>query len=286
MIRSEYYTLSNGVQIPKLGLGTWFIEDANAAQVVRGAVELRYRHIDTAQAYENEAGVGLGVRSCGLERHQLFVTTKLAAEIKSYDEAVKAIDGSLKAMQLDYIDLMLIHSPQPWADFRGEDPCFAGNREAWRALEDAYKAGKLRAIGVSNFLQADLENLLDGCRVTPMVNQVLAHIGNLPFELADYCREKGILVEAYSPVAHGHILNHPEVTAMAEKYSVTTAQLCIRYTLQLGMLPLPKTANKAHLEENAKVDFEIAPEDMQRLNQLPPIRDYGEYSVFPVFSGR
>ena len=281
MIRSEYYTLSNGVQIPKLGLGTWFIEDANAAQVVRD-----YRHIDTAQAYENEAGVGLGVRSCGLERHQLFVTTKLAAEIKSYDEAVKAIDGSLKAMQLDYIDLMLIHSPQPWADFRGEDPCFAGNREAWRALEDAYKAGKLRAIGVSNFLQADLENLLDGCRVTPMVNQVLAHIGNLPFELADYCREKGILVEAYSPVAHGQILNHPEVTAMAEKYSVTTAQLCIRYTLQLGMLPLPKTANKAHLEENAKVDFEIAPEDMQRLNQLPPIRDYGEYSVFPVFSGR
>lgn len=286
MIRSEYYTLSNGVQIPKLGLGTWFIEDANAAQVVRDAVELSYRHIDTAQAYENEAGVGLGVRSCGLERHQLFVTTKLAAEIKSYDEAVKAIDGSLKAMQLDYIDLMLIHSPQPWADFRGEDPCFAGNREAWRALEDAYKAGKLRAIGVSNFLQADLENLLDGCRVTPMVNQVLAHIGNPPFELADYCREKGILVEAYSPVAHGQILNHPEVTAMAEKYSVTTAQLCIRYTLQLGMLPLPKTANKAHLEENAKVDFEIAPEDMQRLNQLPPIRDYGEYSVFPVFSGR
>lgn len=286
MIRSEYYTLSNGVQIPKLGLGTWFIEDANAAQVVRDAVELGYRHIDTAQAYENEAGVGLGVRSCGLERHQLFVTTKLAAEIKSYDEAVKAIDGSLKAMQLDYIDLMLIHSPQPWADFRGEDPCFAGNREAWRALEDAYKAGKLRAIGVSNFLQADLENLLDGCRVTPMVNQVLAHIGNPPFELADYCREKGILVEAYSPVAHGQILNHPEVTAMAEKYSVTTAQLCIRYTLQLGMLPLPKTANKAHLEENAKVDFEIAPEDMQRLNQLPPIRDYGEYSVFPVFSGR
>ena len=249
-------------------------------------MELGYRHIDTAQAYENEAGVGLGVRSCGLERHQLFVTTKLAAEIKTYDEAVKAIDGSLKAMQLDYIDLMLIHSPQPWADFRGEDPCFAGNREAWRALEDAYKAGKLRAIGVSNFLQADLENLLDGCRVTPMVNQVLAHIGNLPFELADYCREKGILVEAYSPVAHGQILNHTEVTAMAEKYSVTTAQLCIRYTLQLGMLPLPKTANKAHLEENAKVDFEIVPEDMQRLNQLPPIRDYGEYSVFPVFSGR
>ena len=119
-----------------------------------------------------------------------------------------------------------------------------------------------------------------------MVNQVLAHIGNLPFELADYCREKGILVEAYSPVAHGQILNHPEVTAMAKKYGVTAAQLCIRYTLQLGMLPLPKTANKAHLAENAMVDFEIVPEDMQRLNQLPPIRDYGEYSVFPVFSGR
>ena len=137
MIRSEYYTLSNGVQIPRLGLGTWFIEDANAAQVVRDAVELGYRHIDTAQAYENEAGVGLGVRSCGLRREQLFVTTKLAAEVKTYDEAVKAIDGSLNAMQLDYIDLMLIHSPQPWADFRGAEPWFTGNREAWRALEDA-----------------------------------------------------------------------------------------------------------------------------------------------------
>lgn len=286
MIRSEYYTLSNGVQIPRLGLGTWFIENANAAQVVRDAVELGYRHVDTAQAYENEAGVGLGVRSCGLRREQLFVTTKLAAEVKTYDEAVKAIDGSLNAMQLDYIDLMLIHSPQPWADFRGADPCFTGNREAWRALEDAYQAGKLRAIGVSNFLQADLENLLAGCRVAPMVNQVLAHIGNLPFELADYCREKNILVEAYSPVAHGQILNHPEVVAMAKKYGVTAARLCIRYTLQLGMLPLPKTANRAHLAENAMVDFEISAEDMQRLNQLPPIRDYGEFSIFPVFSGR
>ena len=214
------------------------------------------------------------------------MTTKLAAEVKTYDEAVKAIDGSLNAMQLDYIDLMLIHSPQPWADFRGADPCFTGNREAWRALEDAYQAGKLRAIGVSDFLQADLENLLAGCRVAPMVNQVLAHIGNLPFELADYCREKNILVEAYSPVAHGQILNHPEVVAMAKKYGVTAARLCIRYTLQLGMLPLPKTANRAHLAENAMVDFEISAEDMQRLNQLPPIRDYGEFSIFPVFSGR
>lgn len=275
MIRSEYYTLSNGVQIPRLGLGTWFIENANAAQVVRDAVELGYRHVGT-----------VGVRSCGLSREQLFVTTKLAAEIKTYDEAVKAIEGSLNAMQLDYIDLMLIHSPQPWADFRGADPSFTGNREAWRALEDAYQAGKLRAIGVSNFLQADLENLLAGCRVAPMVNQVLAHIGNLPFELADYCREKNILVEAYSPVAHGQILNHPEIVAMAKKYGVTAAQLCIRYTLQLGMLPLPKTANRAHLAENAMVNFEISAEDMQRLNQLPPIRDYGEFSIFPVFSGR
>ena len=147
---NETYTLANGVTIPKLGLGTWFIDDDKAAEAVREAVKLGYRHIDTAQAYGNERGVGEGVRICGVPREELFVTTKLAAEAKSYEEAAEAIDGSLKKLGLEYIDLMLIHSPQPWADFRGGDYA-EGNKEAWRAMEEAYKAGKLRAIGVSNF---------------------------------------------------------------------------------------------------------------------------------------
>lgn len=168
MIFEETYTLSNGVHIPKLGLGTWFIPDDTAAQAVRDAVQIGYRHFDTAQAYENERGVGEGVRTCGLPREELFVTTKLAAEAKTYDEAAAAIDGSLKKLGLDYIDLMLIHSPQPWAKVNQcEDRYVDGNRQAWRALEDAYKAGKLRAIGISNFEQQDIDNLLSGCTVAP-----------------------------------------------------------------------------------------------------------------------
>lgn len=166
-------------------------------------------------------------------REELFITTKLAIEAKTYEEAAAAINGSLEKLGLDYIDLMLIHSPPPWADFRGSDYS-QGNREAWRALEDAYKAGKLRAIGVSDFNEADLENILASCSVAPMVNQLLVHIGNTPNALMADCRSKDILVEAYSPVAHGEILKHSEVAAIAEKYGVSIPQLCIKYDFPEG----------------------------------------------------
>ncbi len=285
MIFEEMYTLTNGVQIPKLGLGTWFIDDADAAKAVCDAVEIGYRHFDTAQAYGNERGVGEGIRACGVPRSELFVTTKLAAEVKSYEAAVKAIDSSLQSMGLDYIDMMLIHSPQPWADFRGGD-YIDGNREAWRALEEAYKAGKLRAIGVSNFEKKDIDNLLSGCTVAPMANQLLVHVSNTPLELIEYSESKGMLVEAYSPVAHGEILHHETLGEMAKQYGVTIPQLCIRYTLQLGTIPLPKTANPAHMSENAAVDFVISDEDMNLLKNMERIKDYGEYSFFPVFGGK
>lgn len=284
-ILSETYTLANGVKIPKLGLGTWFIPDNEAPEAVCSAVKMGYRHIDTAQAYENERGVGEGVRSCGVSREKLFVTTKLAAEVKTYKEAVKAIDSSLEKMGLGHIDLMLIHSPQPWANFRGGDYA-EENREAWRALEDAYKAGKLRAIGISNFKEQDIENIISSCTVKPMVNQLLVHIGNTPFDLMEYCKAHDILVEAYSPVAHGEILKSGEVRAMAEKYQATVPQLCIRYDLQIGTIPLPKTANPAHMLENADFDFEISCQDMELLKAMQPLKDYGEFSVFPVFSGK
>jgi diketogulonate reductase-like aldo/keto reductase len=282
MILEETFTLANGVAIPKLGLGTWRIPDADAVRVVADALAVGYRHIDTAQAYENEAGVGEGVRASGVARDEIFVTTKLAAECKSFDAARHRIDGSLEALGLDHIDLMLIHSPQPWSEFREGDHYFEGNLEAWRALEEAHKAGKIRAIGVSNFERIDLDNLLDHGSVAPAVNQVLAHVGNTPFDLIDYARSKDILVEAYSPVAHGAALDNAELATVAERYGVSIAQLCIRYCLQLDLLPLPKTTNAAHMRDNASVDFVISDEDMGMLKSARGT-DYGEASAFPVF---
>ncbi len=285
MILDENFELYNGVKIPKLGLGTWFIDDDVAAKAVCEAVNIGYRHIDTAQAYNNEHGVGEGILNCGLKREEIFVTTKLAAEIKTYDEAVVSIEKSLQTMGLDYIDLMLIHSPEPWDDFRGGN-YDEGNREAWRALEDAYKNGKLRAIGVSNFKENDLENILSNCTIKPMVNQLLVHISNTPDSLIEYCQNHNILVEGYSPIAHGKILDNKQIIDIANKYNVTVAQLCLRFDLQLGILPLPKTANPQHMKENADIDFEISLEDMEILKNIEKIKDYGEFSYFPVFSGK
>ena len=286
MILNETYTLSNGVEIPKLALGTWFIDNDQVGNAVRAATEIGYRHIDTAQAYGNERGVGAGIRSINVPRAELFVTTKLAAEHKSYERAKSAIEQSLKDLDVDYIDLMIIHSPWPWADFGAGDRYFEGNLAAWKALEEAYEAGKLRAIGVSNFQQVDLDNLLENARIKPMVNQILAHISNTPFALIEYTRSKGILVEAYSPVGHGEILKNDEIAAMAEKYGVSIPQLAIRYLLQLELLPLPKTANPDHMRSNADVDFEISEDDMGTLKSVEPIENYGDASVFPVYSGR
>jgi len=283
MFIDESFTLSNGVTIPKLGLGTWRVQDAEAERIVREAIAIGYRHIDTAQAYANEHGVGAGLKASGLSRDQVFVTTKLAAESKSYEDACERIDGSLRSLGLDHIDLMLIHSPQPWAEFRRGKQFNEGNLEAWRALEDAYRAGKLRAIGVSNFERGDLDNLLDNGTVEPMVNQILAHVGNTPFDLIEYSHAKRVLVEAYSPVAHGAVLKDADLIEMARKYQVGVAQLCIRYCLQLDLLPLPKTLNPEHLRSNAAVDFSISDADMATLKAKTGGTDYGEASAFPVF---
>ena len=285
MILDDYYTLSNGVRIPKLGLGTWLIADDAAAGLVRQAIEIGYRHIDTAQAYENERGVGEGLRASGVARDEIFLTTKLAAESKTLADARARIDGSLKALAVEHIDLMLIHSPQPWSAFRKGEHFLEGNLQAWRALEEAQAAGKLRAIGVSNFEQVDLDNIIGNATVKPSVNQLLAHVGNTPFELIDYSKSKGLLVEAYSPVAHGAVLGDRSLAEMAQGYGVSVAQLCIRYCLQLGLLPLPKTTNPEHLQANAELDFTISDADMDTLVNVERDTDYGEASRFPVFGG-
>lgn len=287
MILNETYHLSNNIEIPKLGLGTWFINNKDAAVAVREAVKLGYRLIDTAQAYNNEAGVGEGIRTCGIPREEIFVTSKIAAEAKNYADAKKAICDILSKTGLDYLDLVIIHAPQPWKKWRSKTQrYFSENIEVWRALEEAYKAGKVKAIGVSNFLEDDLQNILDHCEIKPMVNQVLCHISNTPAELISFCENNGILVESYAPIAHGKMLKNKEVISLANKYDVSVSQLCIRYDLQLGTVVLPKTANPVHMKENAAVDFKISDTDMQILKNIAPIKGYGLLKVMPVFSGK
>lgn len=284
---NKMMTLSNGVKIPQMALGTWFIEDDKAAEAVRNAVKIGYRHFDTAQAYGNERGVGEGIRTAGVPREDLFVTSKVAAENKSYESAAASIDESLKKMGLGYIDMMIIHSPQPWKDVnQSENRYFMENQEVWRALQDAYKSGKVRAIGISNFQKEDVDNIYDWAEVKPMVNQVLCHISNTPIDLIDYCQKKGIVMEAYSPVAHGEILKNEMIAEMAKKYEVTIPQLCIRYDIQLGMIVLPKTANPDHMRSNADVNFEISDADMETLKHMEKIESYGNSSVFPVYGGK
>ena len=274
--------LYNGNKIPDIGYGTWLIKNEDACRCVTLALESGYRHIDSAQAYGNEVGVGEAIRKSSIPRDQIYVTTKVAAELKSYKEAKESIDKSLKDLGLDYVDLILIHCPQPWALFRGKRRFFEENIAVWKALEETYKEGRAKAIGVSNFLIDDLENIINNCEIKPMVNQVCCHIGNTPIDVIKFCQENDIVVESYSPIAHGRALENKTIQKMAEKYNVSVAQLCIKYTLQLNTVSLPKASSKEHIEDNLKLYFEISEEDMIELLKLNEF-DYGLDAFWPVF---
>ena len=276
--------LNNGKEIPMIGLGTWLINNDKVDQVIKDAVSLGYRHIDTAQAYENEEGIGRGIKECGIAREELFITSKIRAEYKTYDEAKASIDESLKKLGLEYIDLMIIHAPTPWNEFRETDnKYFKENLEVWKALEDAYDEGKVKAIGVSNFHIEDLDNIINNCRIKPMVNQVLSHVGQTPFELIDYCKKNNIVVEAYSPIAHGEAYRIKEVENIGIKNKKSFAQVCLKHQLQLGLVVLPKATGFEHLKENIDMDFELSEQEMNILNFVQPLEDYGEHDYFPVF---
>lgn len=265
----KFMTLNNGVKIPLLALGTWCIEDDKATEIVKTSIKLGYRHIDSAQAYENERGVGEAVRTCGVPREELFVTSKVSFDSITYDQAARSIDESLSKMKLDYLDLMLIHNAIPWEEWgKTDNHYFERNTEVWHALEDAYEAGKIRSIGVSNYIEEDLENIFKTGHIKPMVNQIECHIGETPSELIKFCRAQNIAVEAYSPIAHGDALADPVIVKMAAKYGVSPAQLCIKYTLQLGLISLPKASSELHLKQNMTLDFEISADDMKNLEQL------------------
>lgn len=276
--------LANGIMIPSLGLGTWMIDNDKVCDVVLHALEIGYRHIDTAEAYGNEKGIGEALRKTKVKREEIFLQTKLVAEAKTYEKAKRNIEESFKNLGVDYIDLMIIHSPEPWDNFRDGNHYKQGNLEAWRALSEYYKAGKIKAIGVSNFEIEDLKNIIENSDVKPMVNQVLTHIANTDFELINFCKENNIVVEAYSPIAHGALLHNETVLEMAQKYNVSIAQLCIRYVIDLGLVALPKTENIDHLRSNFDVDFKFSKEDMKTLCEIKKIESYGDANIFPCYN--
>ena len=264
---NEEFTLSNGVMMPKIGFGTWQITDlAEAYDATAAALACGYRHIDTARVYGNEESVGRAVRDSGIPRSELFVTSKLPAEIKDPDEALASFETSMAAIGLDYLDCYLIHAPWPWHDI-GRD-CTAGNKAVWQALEAIHRSGRAKAIGVSNFNSSDLQAILDGCSVKPMVNQIRYFIGHTQQAVVDFCRSEDIVVTAYSPLATGKILQHPTIRQVAERHGKSIAQICIRYVLQKGVGPLPKSVHPERIRENADVDFEIASADMDLLDKL------------------
>jgi len=275
--------LNNGVEIPQVGLGVWLMTPEEAYESCLRAFKIGYRHIDTAQDYFNEEAVGRAVRDSGLSREEIFVTSKVSGNLKTYQEAYKSIEESLRKLDIGYIDLMIIHCPQKWDEFRGPNRYFKENIEVWKALEEFYKKGLIKAIGVSNFLNDDLENIIEHSEIKPMVNQVLAHISNTPFDILDYCKKHNVVVEAYSPIAHGALLETTAVQEMAKKYNVSVSQLCIKYCLEKGMVALPKARGEAHLRENITLDFEISKEDMDILDSEEKLRDYGKDGFFPVF---
>lgn len=260
--------LSNGVVIPNVGLGTWLIENDKVVSVVKNAIEIGYRHIDTAQAYENEEGVGKGIKLSGIKREDIFVTTKVAAEIKNYEEAKKSIEESLKKLDMDYVDLLLIHCPVPWDEYgSGRYNYFKENIEVWKALEEAYFDKKAKAIGVSNFQISDLENIFSSCKVVPMVNQVYASPTNVPFELVNYCKDHNIVFEAYSPLSHGKAKDNKIVTELACKSHKSFSQICLKYLLSKDLVVLPKASSFAHLAENFDLDFDLSDEDIKLIDE-------------------
>ncbi|MCI1857805.1 MAG: aldo/keto reductase [Sporolactobacillus sp.] len=266
-ILTDFYTLSNGNEIPKVGFGTWQIPaGAVAYDAVRHALQAGYRHIDTAWAYGNEKSVGRAVRDSGIDRGNVFVTSKLPAEAKSYTEAKKRLAETLANLDLGYLDLYLIHAPWPWGK-RGSDYS-KENVAVWKLMEEAYQSGKVKAIGISNFGVAEMKNIFEHSTIKPMVNQIRYFIGFTEPDITAYAQDNGLLVEAYSPLATGRVLNNPQLKQTAQKYNASVAQLSIRYCVQKGVLPLPKATSEDHIRSNTELDFQIADEDMAYLDGL------------------
>lgn len=258
--------LVNGVEIPDIGIGTWQTGGEATKAAIRAALDCGYRLIDTAAVYGNEASVGEAIRESGVPRSQIFVTSKLRNAEHTYTATLEAFDNTMKRLGLDYLDLYLIHWPNPLQYRTIGARATAGT---WRAFEELYRAGRIRAIGVSNFLPRHLEALKDTSEITPMVNQLKLCPGVAQPEAVAYCKARGILVEAYSPFGTGSVFGDSRMHNLAEKYDRTIAQICLRWCVQMGFVPLPKSANPARIRENLQVfDFELESEDINAISNL------------------
>ena len=264
----DTYTLANDVQIPCIGFGTWQTPNGETAiNSVKAALKAGYRHIDTAACYGNEASVGQAIKESGVPREEIFVTSKVWNTERGYEKTLAAFETTMAKLDLDYVDLYLIHWPAAANQFENWKEI---NAQTWRALEELYIEGKVKAIGVSNFLPHHLEALLEGVKVVPMVNQIEYHPGFMQAESVAFCKAHNILVEAWSPLGTGNVLNNETLIMMAQKYSKTVAQICIRWVLQHGLLPLPKSITESRIIENTEViDFEIKEEDMAIIDAIP-----------------
>ena len=262
------FKLSNGVRIPCIGFGTWQIpDDDELVAHIHDAISIGYRHIDTAHIYGNERSVGRAVRTCGLPREKIFVTSKLWNTDRGYDETIAAFNKTLETLGLDYLDLYLIH----WPAARGEPMTWQSiNSGTWRAMEDLSKSGRVRAIGVSNFLVHHLVPLLARATIAPMVNHIEFHPGYTQNPTVEFCKERGIQIESWSPLGRGALIRHPVMVELGEKYGVSSAQIALRWCLQHGAVALPKSLNPERRRQNADLfSFSIEDEDMGRLDSLP-----------------
>lgn len=263
------FKLNNEVLIPSIGFGTWQISEGKAVvNAVKCALTTGYKHIDTAAVYGNEKGVGQAIKESGTDRKELFITSKVWNTERGYEPTLKAFDQTLSDLQLDYLDLYLIHWPATKNQFNNWEQI---NYDTWRALEELYRLGRVRAIGLSNFLPQHIEPLLEQATVLPMVNQIEYQPGYMQTECVEFCNKHNILVEAWSPLGSGKLLKNETLQAIAKKYNKSVAQLCIKWVLQNGILPLPKSATPKRIKENLEVtDFTIELKDMDTINQMIP----------------